>query len=157
MSLLTRRLETEVRGLASRGNISLPGQGPDLKSFPLVLDIVLHSPGPVLAGDCVEWTSPHRVEVIVGRDYPYAPPIVRWRSGIFHPNIMSPEDGGYVCVRSIVDWDFSRDIGSLLDGLVAMLANPNPGMALGSGSCRLAARYFSGEGSGIDGRVTDAR
>ena len=157
MTLLTRRLESELQELVLNRRISARNLPVDLSKFPLVLDLILHSPGPVLTSDGIEWTSDHNVEVIIGRDYPYQPPIVRWRSDIFHPNIMCPEDGGYVCMRALVHWDFSRDIGSLLDGLVAMLVNPNPRMPLGSESCRWAARLFSEKRPEFDRREFDAR
>ncbi len=61
--------------------------------------------------------SPHRVEIILGGDYPRRAPIVRWQTPIFHPNIKSPE--GAVCL-GVLRERYLPGLG--LGRLVTMLA-----------------------------------
>lgn len=46
-------------------------------------------------------SNEHRVEIILGADYPWNAPRVRWLTPIFHPNI-SPENGA-VCLGVLMD------------------------------------------------------
>ena len=76
-------------------------------------------------------------------EYPYEKPIVRWRTPLFHPNIMLPEDGGHVCTKLLDDWGFSSNLLSFIQGLESLLMNPNPNSPWGSKSCLAAAEHFN--------------
>jgi ubiquitin-conjugating enzyme E2 C len=81
--------------------------------------------------------------MIITEDYPYEKPIIKWQTEIFHPNIMLPDDGGYVCTRLLDDWSFSSNLLSFIKGVESLLVNPNPGNPYGSDSCTRAAEYFN--------------
>jgi ubiquitin-protein ligase len=65
---------------------------------------------------------------------------------IFHPNIMMPEDGGYVCTKLLEDWSFNSTMISFIKGVESLVTTPNPSSPFGTDSCTAAAEYFnSGE------------
>jgi ubiquitin-protein ligase len=68
-------------------------------------------------GHTPQISTEHRVEIILGADYPRRAPMVRWLTPIFHPNI-SPETGA-VCLGVIMD-RYLPGLG--LARLVTMLA-----------------------------------
>ncbi len=43
-------------------------------------------------------TERHVCDYYLHREYPQRPPLLIWRSSVFHPNIMPPERGGAVCI-----------------------------------------------------------
>ncbi|MCK4445336.1 MAG: hypothetical protein KAW09_12380, partial [Thermoplasmata archaeon] len=59
------------------------------------------------------------------------------------PNIMLPDDGGYVCTRLLDDWSFSSNLLMFIKGLETLLTSPNPGNPYGSDSCTRAAEFFN--------------
>ena len=104
---------------------------------------LVNTPGPIFDGDKIRTKYTHKLEVIVTDDYPFQTPIVRWRSKIFHPNIMIPDDGGYVCTRLLDDWSFGSNLLSFIKGIESLLANPNPDNPYESKGCTEAAEYFN--------------
>ena len=42
----------------------------------------------------------HRFDAYLHLDYPRKAPLVNWKSNIFHPNILSPDRRGGVCIGS---------------------------------------------------------
>jgi len=85
----------------------------------------------------------HRMAVIISDEYPMEKPIVKWQTPIFHPNIMPPEDGGYVCTKLLENWDFSSNLMTFIKGIESLLANPNPKSPFGNDSCTRAAAHFN--------------
>jgi len=79
----------------------------------------------------------------ITEEYPYEKPIVRWRTPIFHPNIMLPEDGGHVCTKLLDTWGFNSNLLAFIQGVESLLTNPNPLSPWGSKSCMAAAKYFN--------------
>ena len=53
----------------------------------------------------------HQAEFYLHRDYPRRPPQITWRTPIFHPNILSSEQGGGVCIGS---WTPSESLADLV-------------------------------------------
>lgn len=53
----------------------------------------------------------HVAEFYLHRDYPRRPPQIVWKTPIFHPNILSPERGGGVCIGS---WTPSESLADLV-------------------------------------------
>ncbi len=82
--------------------------------------------------------------LITGEDFPYERPKVRWESPIFHPNIMSPSEGGLVCVMALDHWTFDSDLLSFVRSLIDLINNPNPHDPLRTPTCAKAAEWFLG-------------
>jgi hypothetical protein len=53
----------------------------------------------------------HEADFYLHRDYPRRPPQIVWRTPIFHPNILSSEQGGGVCIGS---WTPSESLADLV-------------------------------------------
>jgi ubiquitin-protein ligase len=53
----------------------------------------------------------HQGEFYLHRDYPRRPPQIIWRAPIFHPNILSPAEGGGVCIGG---WTPSETLADLV-------------------------------------------
>jgi hypothetical protein len=53
----------------------------------------------------------HEGEFYLHRDYPRRPPQIIWHTPIFHPNILSPADGGGVCIGG---WTPSEALSDLI-------------------------------------------
>jgi ubiquitin-conjugating enzyme E2 C len=103
---------------------------------------LLRIPGPAWDDGRIITRHIHRFQIIVTEDYPYERPIVKWQTPVFHPNIMTPEDGGYVCTKLLERWEFKSDLVTFIKGIEILLANPNPDNPFGSDSCTRAAEYF---------------
>jgi ubiquitin-protein ligase len=113
---------------------------PTLASFPVMVNVtLLRVPGP----DWEEHRFVHRMAVIITEDYPVEKPIVKWLTPIFHPNIMAPEDGGYVCTKLLEKWDFGSNLAMFIRGIESLLVNPNPKNPFGNDTCTRAAAYFN--------------
>ena len=133
LALCRRELEHEI--ITVDDNIS---------KFPFVVELRIKKvPGPIMHGGRVSHTYKHHVKVIITEEYPYQKPIVRWQTEIFHPNIMMPDDGGYVCTKLLDDWSFGSNLLSFIKGLEALLMQPNPRSPYKSESCVRASEYFS--------------
>lgn len=141
--VLKARLKNEIESCHHQLRHHIEVSDSYLTSFPVVVRVALMKiPGPVWNGDRVTTRYVHRLEIIITEDYPYEKPIVKWQSPVFHPNIMEPGDGGYVCTRLLEHWDFRSTLVSFIQGLEILLANPNPENPFGSDSCTRAAEYF---------------
>jgi len=141
--VLRSRLKNEIEACQRQIKHHIEISDPYLKSFPVTLNLTLmRVPGPNLSEGKVLSRFIHRLQVIITEDYPYEKPIVKWQTPIFHPNIMSPEDGGYVCTKLLENWDFRSTLTMFIKGIEILLANPNPENPFGSDSCTRAAEYF---------------
>jgi ubiquitin-protein ligase len=95
-----------------------------------------------LTGKKPKIAKKHKFEVYLHTDYPRRPPHVKMLSPIFHPNMLSPEENGGVClgdwapaqsldlfVAQIVDMiqykNYSASVSSALDLFAAEWANSN--------------------------------
>ncbi|MCJ7606317.1 MAG: hypothetical protein MUO94_00530 [Thermoplasmata archaeon] len=118
-----------------------------LSSFPILIDVTfLRVPGPCWEENRVVHRFVHKMAILVNEDYPLERPIVKWQTPIFHPNIMPPEDGGYVCTKLLENWDFASTLVAFIKGIEWLLVNPNPRNPFGSDSCTMAAAYFNRNG-----------
>ena len=115
--------------------------------FPVLIDVTLmRTPGPSWEHGEVVHRYVHRMSLLITQEYPAETPIVKWKTPIFHPNIMPPEDGGYVCTRLLENWDFNSTLLVFIRGVEWLLANPNPSNPFGSDTCTRAAAYFNRRG-----------
>lgn len=115
-----------------------------ISSFPIMLNVtLLRVPGPDWEDGKVVHRFVHRLSIVITEDYPMEKPIVKWQTPIFHPNIMPPEDGGYVCTKLLENWDFSSNLVAFIKGIETLLINPNPRNPFGNDACTRAASYFN--------------
>ena len=64
------------------------------------------------------------LDIKIPKEYPYKPPICKFKTKILHPNIS--EDTGSICVNILKkDWNPSLTISNVLVSIVALLYNPN--------------------------------
>ncbi|MEW5936276.1 MAG: ubiquitin-conjugating enzyme E2 [Candidatus Thermoplasmatota archaeon] len=141
--ILSARVRNEVNMCKAQLRHEISVSDSSFSRFPVEIDVtLLKSPGPVLRAGSVTHAYTHKLKIIVTEHYPYEKPIVRWQSPIFHPNIMIPRDGGYVCTKLLDDWAFHSTLVTFIKGIETLLMNPNPGNPYGSESCMLAAEYF---------------
>jgi len=69
-----------------------------------------------------------RLEIIVPDRYPFEPPVVRFLTSIYHPNI---DNGGRICLDTLRmppkgAWKPSLNISTVLTTLHLLLSEPNP-------------------------------
>ncbi len=148
--VLKRRIATELRDCGKY-------LGSDFKfdsekaEFPIRIDMHIskvvgyEAPGKA--------TTEHDFYIILTEEYGMQKPEVRWKSGIFHPNIMAPEDGGYVCTKMLDTWDFGTPLLTFLKGVEILVSNPNPMSPFGTESCMEAAKYFSDDSPKFDAEI----
>ena len=111
--------------------------------LPVALEVEMKGvPGPILEKGCISDRTEHTFNIIITHDYPFEKPIVRWQTPIFHPNIMLPRDGGYVCTKLLDSWNFSSNLLGFIKGVESLLANPNPMNPYDTESCMLASEMF---------------
>jgi ubiquitin-conjugating enzyme E2 C len=136
------RNEIEMCQRELRHHVSV--SDPSLSTFPVMVNVtLLRVPGPDWEEGKVVHRFVHRMAVIITEDYPQEKPIVKWQTPIFHPNIMPPEDGGYVCTKLLEKWDFGSNLVSFIKGIESLLVNPNPKNPFGNDRCTSAAAYFN--------------
>ena len=141
--VLRSRLKNEIEACHRKLPHHLEVSDPYLNSFPVTVTVsLLRVPGPIWSGGRVTTRYVHRMEMIITEEYPYERPIVKWQTPIFHPNIMRPDDGGYVCTKLLEKWDFKSNLATFIEAIEVLLANPNPESPFGSDSCTRAAQHF---------------
>lgn len=149
--ILYRRLGNEVAELNRRCGAGLPPLPEDFR-LPLVLDLTLT--------DLPAWAAPgqplevHRLQVIVSAEYPYERPRVRWLTPIFHPNIMAPADGGYVCVRLLDSWAFDSTLADFVGALAGLVQHPNAQNPFGTASCLAAAEWYTAHAPKVNASIS---
>lgn len=137
--VLIRRLNNELNGLNDYLRMNIPPIPEDAK-FPIHITVGLsNTPSRVSEG---EIGSNHSFKMVISEEYPYERPKAIWMTKIFHPNIMMPEDGGYVCVKTLDNWSFGSSLLSFVKGVEQLLADPNPRNPYGTDSCMAAAKWY---------------
>jgi len=102
--------EAEQQGL-----LGFHSEGNPPERYQLMLD----SPGLALIDGSLVKRRVHRCEVYLHRDYPRRPPVVVWTTPVFHPNLLSPERNGGVCIGT---WSASESLPDLVRRLKDMIA-----------------------------------
>jgi len=142
--ILRQRLQHEIAACRRKLTHSIVVSDPTFTNFPVEIKVTMRgTPGPIMRDGVLTHKFTHKFTIEITEDYPYHKPIIRWQSQIFHPNIMIPEDGGYVCTKLLDDWDFSSNLLSFFKGIESLLANPNPANPYGTDTCTRAAEYFN--------------
>ncbi len=109
----------------------------------VLLDVELEDiSGPILIGKSIGFVFEHQFEIQISREYPFTAPIVSWKSNIFHPNILPPEEGGVVKMEYIERWGFSDDLLSLLSSIEVLLNEPEINNRLDHRICTEAAEEY---------------
>jgi hypothetical protein len=146
MNILRSRLVNELAMCRYSLDYPIECSDDDFSELPVTLQVSMTGvPGPVLVSGKVEDRTEHGMQIIITPEYPYEKPIVRWQTPIFHPNIMLPRDGGYVCTKLLDSWSFSSNLLGFIKGVESLLANPNPMNPYRSESCMLASETFIAE------------
>lgn len=144
VDVLRMRLRNEIEMCQRELRQHISVSDPTLSSFPIMINVtLLRVPGPDWEDGKVVHRFVHRLAIIIGEEYPTEKPIVKWQTPIFHPNIMCPEDGGYVCTKLLEKWDFSSNLAAFIKGIESLLVNPNPKNPFGNDTCTRAAAYFN--------------
>jgi hypothetical protein len=142
--VLIARLRNELKACSGYFRNAPDLSDPARIVFPIVIEIELnHVPAHfVNSGKCmVRYT--HRFSVTIEADYPYRKPTVTWLTPIFHPNIMMPEDGGYLCTKLLQGWNFHSTLITFIKGVEGLVTSPNPSNPFGTDSCTAAAEYYN--------------
>ncbi len=143
MNVLRTRLINELAMCRNNMEYIIECSDEEFSKLPVNLDISIRGvPGPVLVRGQISDRLEHELRIIITSEYPYEKPIVRWQSPIFHPNIMLPRDGGYVCTKLLDSWNFSSNLLGFIKGVESLLANPNPMSPYKTDSCMLASEKF---------------
>lgn len=138
--ILLKRLNNEIENLNRYLNLNLDDIPEDVV-FPITLSICLTNT-PARVSRCEE-TKIHGFDLTISDEYPFERPRVMWKTKIFHPNIMMPEDGGQVCLRILEYWSFGSNLISFVIGIENLLIHPNCSNPYGTESCVAAARWYS--------------
>jgi hypothetical protein len=97
--------------LASGGELVFRAEG----SPPETYHVMFNVPGLARASDgALVVRALHRCTLYLHRDYPRRPPVVTWLTPVFHPNLLSPERNGGVCIGN---WSASESIADLCQRL----------------------------------------
>jgi len=142
--ILITRIKNELLECKKHMKHRITLSDPELQKFPIEIMVTLvETPGPIMEEGKIKTLYTHNFKIIVTEEYPFQTPIVRWKTKIFHPNIMLPEDGGYVCTRLLDDWSFGSNLFTFIEGIESLIGSPNPGNPYESDSCTRAAEYFN--------------
>ena len=148
--VLLRRIDRELRDCKEYLGSDFEFD-PSKAQFPIRIDMHLSN---VLAYSAPgEVVTEHDFFIVLTEDYGFKKPEVRWKSKIFHPNIMDPSDGGYVCTKMLNEWEFNTRLPAFLRSLCFLVSNPNPMSPFGTESCMAAAKYFADYDSKFVGKV----
>lgn len=143
MNVLRSRLINELAMCRNNLNYIIECSDEDFSELPVTLDVAMRDIyGPVLVKGKITDRAEHQLRIVITQEYPYEKPIVRWQTPIFHPNIMLPRDGGYVCTKLLDSWNFSSNLLGFIKGVESLLANPNPMNPYDTDSCMMASETF---------------
>ena len=137
--VLIKRINNEILGLNDHLGLKIRAV-PESAGFPIEISIALKNTQARISKE--EIGREHLFIVIVSEEYPYERPRAKWMTPIFHPNIMMPGDGGFVCVKTLDNWSFGSSLLSFVKGVEQLISDPNPMNPYGTDSCMEAARWY---------------
>ena len=137
--VLLRRLRNDLQDVSNMPGVTVSDLDEALE-LPYTLHVVLDGiEGYSAPGRVIEH---HEFDLILGEDFPYERPRLKWVTEIFHPNILAPSEGGGVCVADRDHWDFDSRLSDFIDAVTDLVKNPNPYNPLVSETCSAAAEWF---------------
>lgn len=148
--VLVRRINNEIRDLNSYLGLKIPPV-PDNVQFPISISIGLSNASARVSENATG--NRHSFTLMISEEYPYERPRAKWETPIFHPNIMLPEDGGHVCVKTLDNWSFGSSLLSFVKGVEQLLSDPNPMNPYGTDSCMRAANWYVRNRPKFDAKV----
>jgi len=141
--ILIKRINNELDSCSRYLKTEIPPIPDGFGRFPVEIDIALRNvPGYAKYSDGVRPLNDHRCKLILSEEYGFRRPEVRWQTSIFHPNIMMPEDGGYVCLKAADAWEFGSTLLSFIKSIEQLVISPNPKSPFGTDTCMEASKYF---------------
>lgn len=147
--IILKRVRNELKQcMEYQGRTVLPVLGDTL---PIEIEFTMENVPAYESRDKIVTT--HKFSIFITGDYGMKKPEVRWRTHIFHPNIMDPDDGGLVCIKMLNEWDYGTTLLSFLKGIEVLLTTPNPEGPFGTDSCMDAAEFFSGNVSKFEFQI----
>jgi ubiquitin-conjugating enzyme E2 C len=152
--ILLKRLTNELQRCAGYigSNITFD---PEKAEFPIEITVnMVNIPAYAKSGANIVTVKDHRYKVMISDEYPYEKPRARWETPIFHPNIMPPEDGGYVCIRSLDKWSFGSTLLSFIKAVEHLVENPNAFNPFGMDTCMEASKFYIDNEAKINASVS---
>jgi ubiquitin-protein ligase len=141
--MLQKRLRNEIRECRGVFSHDIHVKDPEFSKFPTTILVTFKkTPGPGLRNNRVIHNYKHKIRIDIPLEYPYQKPTVRFLSEIFHPNIVPPHRGGWVCIKNLDTWSISSNLRELIDGIESLLPNPNPHSPYQDETTIEAAKYF---------------
>jgi Ubiquitin-protein ligase len=141
--ILMKRIANELQTCSDYLNAEIPFDPKEAKAFPLSVRIdMVNVPGYVKKGPDVFLENNHSFMLILSEEYGFERPGVEWLTPIFHPNIMMPDDGGLVCLRTASTWEFGSTLLSFIKSIEQLVMAPNPKNPLFTDSCTEASKFF---------------
>jgi len=154
---LLRRISNELEKCSEYIGSDM-GFDPAAAEFPLEITVnMMNVPAFAKTDGTVVQIKDHRYKVIINEEYPYEKPKARWETPIFHPNIMPPEDGGYVCIKLLDKWEFGSTLLSFMKAVENLVQNPNPLNPFGMDLCVESSKYYLDNESKIIASVSSGR
>lgn len=77
-------------------------------------EVTFSAPGVCLESRRITAADDHCCALYLHRDYPRRPPVITWKTAIFHPNILPPERNGGVCIGA---WSAAESLPDLIGRL----------------------------------------
>lgn len=148
--ILIKRINNEIAGLNDHLGLRIPAV-PENAEFPIEISIALRNSPARISREAIG--NDHVFSVVVSENYPYERPRAKWNTPIFHPNIMMPEDGGYVCVKTLDNWSFGSSLLPFVRGVEQLIADPNPMNPYGTESCIEAAKWYASNKPRFEAKV----
>ncbi|HEX8103652.1 MAG TPA: ubiquitin-conjugating enzyme E2 [Solirubrobacteraceae bacterium] len=117
MSPRERRLRSDLAQLselAEQGHLAFRTAGDPPEQY----EVIFFGPGLAREPDGqLAVRRLHRCDLYLHLEYPRRPPVVTWKTPIFHPNLLPPERNGGVCVGS---WSAAESLADLCSRLHAL-------------------------------------
>lgn len=138
-AVIIKRLKNELRECREYLGPDFDVDLDDIQ-FPLTLNMKMSNVMGYESADKI--ITEHFFTVTITEEYGESKPEVRWKSKIFHPNIMDPKDGGLVCMKLLNEWSYGTHLLSFLKSIETLIAQPNVTSAFGTDSCMAATEFF---------------
>ena len=122
MSAAIRRIQKELSDITNSIHKEIPeniSAGPSNPTNIFLWDaMIIGSVGTPYEGGIF------RLKITFPRDYPFHPPVIKFNTRIFHPNI---SESGDICLDILKNhWSPAYTISQTLLSIVSLLSDPNP-------------------------------